>query len=103
MDTYVLTLTLTLPDGRVNHITIGEGGDGAVRCGVDFNPSGNQEVDNIKGISAGLMQLFGLLQNEARERADYDGTRCFKTAMTHLEAAQMFAVKGLFCGDKRAK
>ena len=27
---------------------------------------------------------------------DGDGKRCMATAMTYLEAAQMFAVKGLF-------
>ena len=99
----IMTLTLALNDGRTFTTTVGDGGDGAVRCGVDFNPTGNQEVDNIKGVSAGLMEIFGSLKDEAFKRTDNDGWRCFSTAMEHLESAQMFAVKGLFCGDKRKK
>ena len=85
--------------GRIFTKYIYEGEDGAVRCGVGFNPSSNEEVDILKVLSAALMDHIASLK-ELHE-GDGDAQRCFSTAQTQLEAAQMFAVKGLFCGEKR--
>ena len=66
---------------------------GVKRCGVGFNPTESPKVAKIKLLSAALMQEISDTQEQA---GPGDSRRCFFTAMTHLEAAQMFAVKGLF-------
>ena len=72
-----------------------EGSVGFRRCGVSFNPSQDRRVAKIKALAAGLMEAIDE-EMLALEPDDADGKRCMATAMTQLESAQMFAVKGLF-------
>ena len=76
-------------------IVIWDGSVGAVRCGVNFNPSGNPDVRKLKSLAAAFMQCCHDIK-VSRTLDDHDGRRCFETAMTQMESAQMFAVKGLF-------
>ena len=87
--------------GRIFTVYVHEGGDGAVRCGVGFNPSADSDVDVLKALSAALMDHIASLKENNED--DHDGIRCYETAQDYLEAAQMFAVKGLFCGKNRKK
>ena len=88
-------LTLEYPDGNSEETLFGEISVGASRCGLKFNPDENPDVRRIKSVAAALMEQFNThLQDRLPD--DSDGKRCFATAMTHLESAQMFAVKGLF-------
>jgi len=81
-------------NGRIEgEQVIPDGGVGAARCGVKFNPDGNANVDRLKTLAAAFMEACGKLQAAAD---DGDAKRCFATAMTNMESAQMFAVKGLF-------
>ena len=77
-------------------VGIQDTGEGVARCGVKFNPDGNYDVTVIKGISCVLMDYLELRRQACIAGKDYAGVRCFATAMTKLEASQMFAVKGLF-------
>ena len=72
-----------------------EGSVGYRRCGVSFNPSQDRRVAKIKALAAGLMEAIDE-EMLALDSDDGDGKRCMATAMTYLEAGQMFAVKGLF-------
>ena len=74
-----------------------EGSEGYRRCGVSFNPSQDKRVAKIKALAAGLMEVIDG-EMLALDPADGDGRRCMATAKTHLESAQMFAVKGCFMG-----
>ena len=88
-------ITVKHPDGSIDGIAFGEMSVGAARCGLKFNPDENFDVRRIKSVAAALMEQFNVhLQDRLPD--DSDGKRCFATAMTHLESAQMFAVKGLF-------
>lgn len=77
-------------------------GVGAARCGLRFNPDENHDVRRIKTLAAALMQELENYKN-SREADDGDGKRCFATAMTELESAQMFAVRGLFARRNAGK
>ena len=77
------------------------------RCAIGFNPSGHAPTALIKGFCAAAMQSviearevmrreFDSRDSTAAESVGFnDAMRCYATALTHLEAAQMFAVKGL--------
>ena len=69
------------------------GSTAAKRCGLVFNPSKDDDTALFKSLAAGFMEA---LASRAEEEKNPDAKRCFATAMDHLEAAQMFAVKGLF-------
>lgn len=92
-------LTVVLYNGdsgqQLAEVGVHPGSVGHRRCGVSFNPSDDRRVTLLKGLSAGLMQAIAD-EMLALDPGDADGKRCMATAMTHLEAAQMFAVKGLF-------
>lgn len=83
------------PDGEcIAKIHPHEGSVGFRRCGVSFNPDQDPGVAKINALASGLMdaiadEMLGL------DADDGDGRRCMATAMTQLESAQMFAVKGL--------
>ncbi len=63
---------------------------GEYRVGIDFNPSGNTEVNLIKEASAALIDLI----NELDIVVPSDEVRRLQaTAMTHVETAAMYAVK----------
>lgn len=63
---------------------------GEHRAGVDFNPSKNPEVDEIKRLTANLIDLCQA-QTEAAENPEVK--RLWALAMTHYEDAAMWAVK----------
>lgn len=62
------------------------------RCGMDFNPSGSYGIRRVKSLCAAVMAALVDYQNETK---DDEVDRCFRIAADHLEAAQMFAVKGV--------
>jgi hypothetical protein len=63
---------------------------GESRVRVSFNLSGNSTVDEIKKLTAELIDKCKNLQgSQSPERA-----RCFTLAMTDYESAAMWAVKG---------
>ena len=92
------------PEGEEIHVGAPHDGEAGRRCALGFNPSGDFATDKIKGFHAAAMQSVidqrdQLAQPDVdastAEKAGYhDAMRCFATALTHLEAAQMFAVKG---------
>ena len=93
-----MTIEVTGHDGElIGMVQPYEGSVGYRRCGVSFNPSQDHRVALIKGLAAGLMEAISNY-GKATAPDDGDGKRCMATAMTHLESAQMFAVKGLFTG-----
>jgi hypothetical protein len=57
---------------------------------ASFNPSASSAVDQIKSACADLITAF----DEARATASPDAARCYSLAITHIETAAMFAVKG---------
>ena len=93
-------------DGEV-HVGAVHTEEAGRRSAISFNPSGHEPTAKIKGFCAAAMQ--SILDEKARMKTEFDShdhtvqesvgfndsMRCFATAMTHLEAAQMFAVKGL--------
>ena len=70
------------------------------RCSVGFNPSGSFRITKAKSLCAAVMQLLLDHGNAAR---DGEAQRCFRIAADHLEAAQMFAVKGLVREEQEVK
>lgn len=93
MTTVIHIASSTNPGLNVSSHAQSDDGVGAARCGVRFNPDNDARVQRIKALSAVLMQEISNLQHAW---PDGDGKRCMATAMTKLEGAQMFAVKGLF-------
>lgn len=55
----------------------------------DFNPSGNELVDEIKGAANVLAEVVNKLPPSRRR----------SIALTHIETASMFAVKAVFYDD----
>ena len=83
------------PELRSEHnYSLHAGSVGWDRCGVAFNPSGDVQIERMKLICAAAMQEMGAYEASPNP----DMRRCMETAMSHLEAAQMFAVKGLVMG-----
>ena len=70
--------------------------EGEWRVGVDFNPSGNPQVADIKGRVASLIDDLQLIANDR----EHPGARCAAMACTELESAAMWAVKAV---TKRAR
>ena len=86
------------------------------RTALKFNPAGDAITTEVKALCAAAMA--GVIKArdkfESKYRADLqanpvpgapspaqlrgleDGLRCFETALTQLESAQMFAVKGIY-------
>ena len=98
-DTMLVTVTKTEEAGR--------------RCGIWFNPNQDERVEKIKGFMACAMQAViearDAIEEDRKSAIDWtsqgpnadreammDMYRCMEIALTHLETAQMFAVKGLF-------
>lgn len=65
--------------------------EGEYRVGVNFNPSNNPAVDDIKIRAAGLIDTLDAI---AKDRA-HPGARCAAIAMTEIESAAMWAVKAV--------
>lgn len=88
-------------------------GEVGARCALKFNPGGHGPTEEIKVFCAGAMQSIvnhrdrlkkeweqAHVEREGRSPVSYgpgqlDALRCMATALTSLETAQMFAVKGL--------
>lgn len=68
-------------------------------AGVDFNPSGNKNVREIKELTAKLIDLIANLKSAHRMNEsdqitiDLDKISMFNQSISYLQAAQMFAVK----------
>lgn len=58
---------------------------------ASFNPSESSMVDKIKADVAAVITLLNDLRGSNRNEA----ARCYSLAITHLETAAMFAVKGI--------
>ena len=83
-------------------------GEAGRRCGLRFNPTDDGDVTSIKGFCASAMQSVIKARHSIQAKrpgpealpAENDGyqdaMRCFATALTLMEQAQMMAVKGLF-------
>ena len=98
-----IIVTVHHPDGSTTSQYCYPTDTGAARCGYSFNPGENEDVKQIKGLAAGLMQRLASQHGLCMEEKDFEGARCFATAMTQLESAQMFAVKGLFAKRNAGK
>ena len=83
-------------------------GEAGARCAIGFNPSQHVPTAVIKGFMAAAMQSVINERNNTQkpsagashvEISAYSAAmRCFATALTQLETAQMFAVKGFAYG-----
>jgi hypothetical protein len=65
--------------------------EGEYRVGVNFNPSNNPMVDEIKNRAAELIELL----NPISADRNHPGARCASIAMTEIESAAMWAVKAV--------
>ena len=63
---------------------------GEYRVGVTFNPGGDTRVDDIKNISAGLIDELQDIVDTGEEAG-----RCAAIAQTKFEEAAMWAVKAI--------
>ena len=72
------------------------------RTAFKFNPDSDVDTEIIKATCAAAMSPIVLMRDRLMRNAekrsigpgDNDALRCFDTALTQLESAQMFAVKG---------
>ncbi len=71
---------------------------GESRCHINFNPSSNDKIEAFKHVIASAIDFCN---NELQSTADGEAKRCFSIAMTELETAQMYAVKGIAKGLKK--
>lgn len=62
---------------------------GEKAAGVTFNPGNNPNVDSIKAKAAALIDEF----NDLRKGVSGEAARYYSKAISHLEDAQMNAVK----------
>lgn len=65
---------------------------GAKRVGFSFNPSGDERVNSIK-LKAAI--LINEIYENFLETENSEVRRCFAEAMTDVESAAMWAVKGV--------
>jgi hypothetical protein len=65
---------------------------GQSRVRLSFNPSANQDVENIKMRAADLIDLC---EDFKKNIENPEAWRLFALAQTHFEDAAMWAVKGL--------
>lgn len=65
---------------------------GAQRVGFSFNPSGDERVNSIKLKAA---RLINELNDYWLAAENGEAKRCFAVAMTDVESAAMWAVKGV--------
>lgn len=73
-------------------------GKGAYRVGVDFNPSGNDKVTQIKQATAELIDMC----NDIFDDGDPEIARLKAHAQTQYEDAAMWAVKAVTKKKKEA-
>ena len=70
---------------------------GEKRCHINFNPSSDDKIGTFKKMMADAIDYCN---NELLATEDGEAKRCFSIAMTELETAQMYAVKGIAKGLK---
>jgi hypothetical protein len=63
---------------------------GEKAVGLDFNPSGNADVENLKKLAAAFIDACQALKEPASPAVQ----RMFSLAITDAQTAQMWAVKG---------
>ncbi|HEY2105079.1 MAG TPA: hypothetical protein VGH29_04810 [Candidatus Binataceae bacterium] len=66
---------------------------GQSRVRMSFNPSANQDVENIKMRAADLIDLCEDFKKKCGSNGE--AVRLFALAQTHFEDAAMWAVKGV--------
>lgn len=71
---------------------------GESRCHINFNPSSDDKIGTFKRMMADAIDYCN---NELQSTEDSEAKRCFSIAMTELETAQMYAVKGIAKGLKK--
>ena len=71
---------------------------GESRCHINFNPSSDDKIGTFKRMMADAIDYCN---NELLGTEDGEAKRCFNIAMTELETAQMYAVKGIAKGLKK--
>jgi hypothetical protein len=71
---------------------------GEKRCHIDFNPSSDDKIGTFKRMMADAIDY---LNSESQATEDGEAKRVFALAMTDLESAQMFGVKGIAKGLKK--
>lgn len=74
---------------------------GEKRCHINFNPSSDDKIGTFKKMMADAIDYcqkekdnVGLNIN-VDDETRIEALRCFSIAMTHLETAQMYCVKGI--------
>jgi len=70
---------------------------GEKRCHINFNPSSDDKIGTFKRMMADAIDYCN---NELQSTEDPEAKRCFSIAMTELETAQMYGVKGIAKGLK---
>jgi len=70
---------------------------GERRCHIGFNPSSDDKIGTFKRMMADAIDY---MNNESNATSDHEAKRCFALAMTELETAQMYGVKGIAKGLK---
>jgi hypothetical protein len=68
---------------------------GESRCHINFNPSADDKIGTFKRMMADAIDYCHKLSLES---LDPEADRCFEIAMTELETAQMYAIKGIAKG-----
>ncbi len=68
---------------------------GELRCHINFNPSADDKIGTFKRMMADAIDYCHKLSLES---LDPEADRCFEIAMTELETAQMYAIKGIAKG-----
>lgn len=65
---------------------------GEARCHINFNPSSDDKIGTFKRMMADAIDYCN---NELLSTENGEAKRCFSIAMTELETAQMYGVKGI--------
>jgi hypothetical protein len=68
---------------------------GESRCHINFNPSSDDKIATFKRMMADAIDYC---HTEMLYLDDSEASRCLSIAMTELETAQMYAVKGIAKG-----
>lgn len=85
----------TIPKNEIRFLTMGE-----MRVGINFNPSSNPDVDDIKIKAAELINFLESKRPAKNQEDKFQGfsnevNRLISLAQTHLEDAAMWAVKAV--------
>jgi hypothetical protein len=81
-----------MENNSTKQMTLGE-----ERCHINFNPSSDDKIGTFKRMIADAIDYCNA---ELQNTEDGEAKRCFSIAMTELETAQMYGVKGIAKGLK---